>query len=357
MPIQNEKSSIQKLQTAYRKKNLTLYLGAGVSVANGIPSWDRLVLAMYFSAIKSGGIDEALRPFPNYLFAIAEWHLERRREPLDITARKIRNLYRDEQLFLKKLRQTLYAGFMLPDTGTIRAPDVDLLLRANTSLNALANLCKKSNRERSSVHAVITYNYDNLLEIALADTTVQSIWRGQENPIANALPIYHVHGFIPIKGPKSDPKEIVFTEEQYHLAAQNAYSWSNLVQIKCLSSSVGLMIGLSLTDRNMRRLLDTLRKAPITSENYILLQKPKWAKPNGAQLRQIDEKAKAYFDRFQRSGIKSYERKYEEITQIIEDIEERDLDEQQSVLEELGVRPIWYKDHKRVAEILNQLMD
>jgi hypothetical protein len=115
---QNEKSVIQKLQKAYRKSNLTLYLGAGVSVANGIPSWDKLVLAMYFSAIKSKGIDEALRPFPNYLFAIAEWHLERRREPLDITARKIRNLYRDEDLFLDKLQQTLYAGFMFPDTRT-----------------------------------------------------------------------------------------------------------------------------------------------------------------------------------------------------------------------------------------------
>lgn len=134
-------------------------------------------------------------------------------------------------------------------------------------------------------------------------------------------------------------------------------SWSNLVQIKYLSSTVGLMIGLSLTDRNMRRLLDTLRKAPITSENYILLQEPKWAKPNEAQLRQIDQKAKEYFDRFQRSGIKSYERKYEEIIQIIEDIEKRDRDEQQSVLEELGVQPIWYRDHNRVREILNQLME
>src|SRR5438552_1069139 len=98
---------VGQLRKAFRAGNLTLYVGAGLSVGNGLPSWDKLVLAMYFSAIKRDDIVEAIRPFPNYLFAIAEWHLERRREPLDITARKIRNLYTDESLFLEKLHQTL----------------------------------------------------------------------------------------------------------------------------------------------------------------------------------------------------------------------------------------------------------
>src|SRR5947209_14069796 len=114
MPVQEIDNLIEQVRKAYRANNLTLYLGAGVSVGNGLPSWDRLVLAMYFSAIKRDDIVEGIRPFPNYLFAIAEWHLERRREPLDITARKIRNLYKDEIVFLDKVHETLYAGFIPP---------------------------------------------------------------------------------------------------------------------------------------------------------------------------------------------------------------------------------------------------
>ena len=131
---------IKQLKRAYRANNLTLYLGAGVSQGNGLPSWEKLVLAMYFAAVKRDDIVAAIRPFPNYLFAIAEWHLERRKEPLDITARKIRNLYQDEKVFLDKLHETLYAGFVRPRDQTIQTPNVQTLLNANSTLKSVANL-------------------------------------------------------------------------------------------------------------------------------------------------------------------------------------------------------------------------
>ena len=93
------------------------------------------------------------------------------------------------------------------------------------------------------------------------------------------------------RGQGSYAEEIIFTEEQYHSAMEDVYSWSNLVQIQHMSSSVGMMIGLSLTDRNMRRLLDAIRKTPIRSENYGLLKKPEWTKPTKQQIRKIDVKA------------------------------------------------------------------
>src|SRR5262249_9498146 len=89
------------------------------------------------------------------------------------------------------------------------------------------------------------------------------------------LPIYHVHGFVPLQdGKGSRLDEIVLSEDQYNRAAQDPYTWSNLVQMQALSQSVGLMIGLSLTDRNLRRILDNLRAMPSRTQSYALLRRP-----------------------------------------------------------------------------------
>src|SRR6266540_3539964 len=104
--------SINMLHQAYQDRNLTLYLGAGVSIGSGIPSWDALILAMYFKVIDRQRLGR-WRPFPNYLFAIAEWQLQHLQEPLEISARKIRNYFRkDQKAFLSLLRETLYEGFL-----------------------------------------------------------------------------------------------------------------------------------------------------------------------------------------------------------------------------------------------------
>ena len=88
MALERYQDNLKRLQSAYKQGDLTLYLGAGVSILNGLPPWDRLVLSMYYSAISSEAM--GIRPFSNYLFAIAEWHLGRNHEPLDITARRLR---------------------------------------------------------------------------------------------------------------------------------------------------------------------------------------------------------------------------------------------------------------------------
>jgi hypothetical protein len=51
MPILDRPEMLDRLRQAFNEKRLSLYLGAGVSVGSGLPSWDKLVLAMYFSGI------------------------------------------------------------------------------------------------------------------------------------------------------------------------------------------------------------------------------------------------------------------------------------------------------------------
>jgi hypothetical protein len=75
---------LPKLQDAFEHGRLSLYLGAGVSRSSGLPSWPELVQALYFTTLNDESFIYELRPYPNYLFALAEWVLEQKNEPLDI---------------------------------------------------------------------------------------------------------------------------------------------------------------------------------------------------------------------------------------------------------------------------------
>ena len=139
----NREEAIDALKKAFKAGNITLYLGAGVSVANGLPSWEQLILAMYFAAISEEKM-KGWRPFPNYLYAIAEFQLQRSQEPLEIMARKIRKYYPSADEFLKYLKMTLYQGFMHEDTESLQPMDASQLIAANPTLAAVAGLCDAS---------------------------------------------------------------------------------------------------------------------------------------------------------------------------------------------------------------------
>ena len=138
----------------------------------------------------------------------------------------------------------------------------------NPTLKAIVDLCS-SNTSGKGVDRIVTYNYDNLLEIALGFDKVQSLWKADLLE-AGKLPIYHVHGYIPAPVPispeeapadkMSKAQEIIFTEEQYHRATHDIYSWSNLTQLSSLNNYTVLMVGISLSDRNMRRILNVISR-------------------------------------------------------------------------------------------------
>lgn len=351
---QNAKDALGTLRKAFREGNLSLYLGAGVSVGNGLPTWDRLVLAMYFSALNAQSVSGP-RPFPNYLFAIAEWHLNRGHEPLDITARRLRKYYNSPDELLARLRKTLYGGFTFDGNDRFQPMQRDRLRSANPTLDAVATLCEKSVPGKKGVQAVITENYDSLLEIALGKYPFQPIWNSSPvNP--GKLPIYHVHGYVPVEENQgSTADEIIFTEEQYYSATHETYSWSNLVQLQRMSSSIGLMVGLSLSDRNLRRLLDAVMRPPLHCENYALLIKPRWQRPNDSELDQMHTTAIKYLNQFRKSGVKTADGTPQyrvEIRQILRGVERLDIEQQTFVLNQLGIQPIWYSNHAEIPGIL-----
>ena len=71
-----------------------------------------------------------------------------------------------------------------------------------------------------------------------------------------------------------------------------------------MSNSVGLMVGLSLGDRNIRRLLDALRHSPVRPNIFALMRKPKPVDVTDEDAEVIHREAKAMIHDFEDAGIK-----------------------------------------------------
>jgi hypothetical protein len=179
-------------------------------------------------------------------------------------------------------------------------------LHANATLNSIVKLCVAKRNRRFGVRSVITYNYDNLLEMALSRKRPYKAVYSKDGDYGDHLPVFHVHGYVPHDRGEIDRKNdaIIFTEEQYNSVASDPYSWSNIVQLREMSSSTGLMIGLSLSDRNIRRLLDALNQPPIRPKIFALLKVPNQKTASNEEMDSIHERAIDVFDKFEQSGIK-----------------------------------------------------
>ncbi len=352
-------TTYKALRDAYKNKTLTLFLGAGVSMGSGLPSWDALVLAMYFKVMDEQRLGR-WRPFPNYLLAISEWQLKHLHEPLEITARKIRRHFQgEEEKFRELLWETLYEGFQPQEGAAFQPPDFSSLQEGNETLESIVGLCTP--QSTGAVKSVVTYNYDSLLETALNNIPYKPIWTADDRPSGSKLPVYHVHGYVPFDNTMgSTPENIVFTEDQYNRVANDPYSWGNLVQIHAMSSSVGLMIGLSLSDRNMRRLFDAVRSTPIATEHFAFLQRPHWKTTDDIELDKINSKAMEYFEKFARSGFKRRPGQKglswrDEIAGILQEVQSKGTEKEEQVLRELGIEPIWYDDHTEIPGKLQEI--
>ena len=382
---------LDPLRAAYRQRRLTLFLGAGVSIGSGLPSWHDLILSMYYTSaaqrFRSGQSDIRWRPYSNYLRAITNWVLARRQEPLEVTARKLRMMFAAApggyKEFLTAIREALY-GVDGPGPHHF---DHELIFQ-NQTLLAVGKLCQARQVGQYGVDAVVNYNFDDLLQRTLSKRLVDGATGGRRNKTithptqkagAGSLPIYHVHGFIPFPDASSNmSKGVIFTEDEFNRAAIDPYDWSNLVQLKELSGSVGLMIGLSLTDRNVRRLLDALIDSPIRPRLYAILPQPKSLQPGAEDIEAIDAEARNLIDGYEESGVKSrafvetdsrirgmglkgrqvYQREIGGILDAVERFERQILTE---AYEAIGVTPIWYDPdvpphHGAVAEILDKLL-
>ncbi len=245
--------AINALEDAYSKGNLTLVCGAGVSVEAGIPSWNVLLLELLKEMVSQLNKDNKLQLQKGAAEGLAQ-NIDL--SPL-IIGKYLKNTLGDD--FATKVREHLYKT----------------QLRNSKLIEAIVKLAKPQ-RDRKPLEAIITLNFDDLLESAISAEGIsyKPIYSESIRHKSSEIPIYHVHGYLPRKGKLEKSTMLVFSEDAYHEQFVDPFSWSNLVQLNKYTQTTCLFIGLSLTDPNLRRLLDVAsRKSPENKEAHFIIKK------------------------------------------------------------------------------------
>lgn len=237
-------SNINLLLQTVMEKNLSLALGAGVSIDFGASKWTKLIESFYNEIQKDNKIDNAK--------AVQD----------KIGGTSIINGQFTEDN-LKDFMGSLYNGIYSIYNPNQSYPD--------STIAHLIPLIKKLYLARR--FNIITYNYDNYLEPFLDYEFIPyNILYNEDCCVDEKLNVYHPHGFFPYGTKKNSypllQKYIVFSEEEYHNLYNDPYSWASILQYHLYRESLYLFVGCSLSDPNLRRILSATK---IKGKNHFAL--------------------------------------------------------------------------------------
>lgn len=250
---ENHENQIFELRNALRAGRLTLVCGAGVSVDAGIPVWSELLLKLLKSMIDRLSNNHSLDLGEN---AAEEFNKKHGANSL-ILGKYLKNNLADD--FSKEIRDAIYSD---------NPKSCDLI-------DAIVELSRPQ-RDGKPLDSIVTFNFDALIEenLHVRNVSNRAIYSEAIKHDPNELPIYHVHGFLPRTGDVPHDTDIVFSEDSYHSQFIDPFSWSNLIQLNKLTQNTCLLVGISLTDPNLRRLLDvSWRKSPDKKVGHYVIKK------------------------------------------------------------------------------------
>lgn len=246
-----------------------------------------------------------------------------------IAARYLRSRFGDD--FEKEVRASLY-----PDLNPSPASPL---------LKEIRQLCVSPGRN-PNLAAVITYNFDDLLEMYLEDFPIKvpykSIYAVGMNPQPDELPIYHIHGYLLRNNELTHENRITLSEDVYHQQYSDIYSWNNIEQINRFRDYTCLFIGTSFIDPNLRRVLDIAtqqRGRDHEVQHYIVRSKYEVGQVQD-QIAKVLEANRSLFDEKQRTKM-SLEKTTESLVRLMHSFEEEDG-------QSFGVETIWVEDYSKL---------
>ncbi|MEM9386558.1 MAG: SIR2 family protein [Pseudomonadota bacterium] len=255
----------RSLRNAAKDGEITLVLGAGVSIGRGVPSWSKLVRELWQELKPKREVPEWLAgkqapPHPlAYQILLEEIEGATRSE-----IALVKEVHADtidpsvvRKAMVRKIRNKLYGSPQEPTD-------------ADTLSVLIALLQDEQRRADCRIVRVITFNADDLLERGTnegkdMDTIVaypipRASYHPKYGPRAHgrrAIDVYHLHGFVPHKPYYNRGAEdtLVFTDAEYWESVANPASFANRVMQSALHLSNCVFIGMSMTDVNMMRWL------------------------------------------------------------------------------------------------------
>jgi hypothetical protein len=319
---------IEILKVLYKKGQFSFFLGAGVSSSAGMPDWNTLLNSLFVTYL-TNEFDNETKILDTDINQIVE-RLNEIDEPSALMAARylrkgLDNSVTESEVFNKTITKNLYK---LRDNS--KKIDSELI-------QSIAEMCMPL-RTGAKIKSVVNYNFDDLIERQLEKQSIRhhSIYSDNEFIDPDELPIYHVHGFLPedTKAYEAlDKSTLVFSEEGYHLMYSDSYHWSNLVQLSNLRDNHCLMVGLSMTDPNLRRLLDISSRNSDKTRHFAFLKRitiENFVNKENKKVIDNTDSAQKFLDRH------------------------HNLNEE--IMRELGVSIIWYTGYDEIPEILRQIV-
>lgn len=348
---------LKSLKRAWAERRLVLFLGAGVSQPYGIMNWNDLVFDLL--ADESNPMQQF---FPHYRAALASWLADTYDFSPITLARvvkyrvgRIANQADDKarlEQFMHYVRGFLYRSYQPNPKG-------------RTSLAAIVEMLHKSEtgrrRKQGGVAAVVTLNFDNILELELKKLNprlkVYPVYDATRRD-GNGLPIVHVHGYLPKDG-AIPPNEFVFTEDDYHRLTYSMFNWSLAEITSYLRSHTVLFIGLSMSDPNLRRLLDATHipngdaDAEFKPEHFLIRKEYALAEQErGEAMHEVELRARRRAKSLGRDEVKPPDSLSDAITVMLK--EAHNFDRQ--LFENMGVGVIWVKGFEDIPLVLDEIV-
>ena len=311
--LEKRKKYEEQLHVQYENDNIVLFLGAGASNEAKIATWDTLISELFVALIDKQLIANHIQIEEKDKEKIVKELINQNGNSPLLQTRFLRNGFEND--FEELVREKLYKN-------AVDSSDL---------LEEIGQLCIP-NRGKLGIRAIINYNFDDLVEKNLKRLRVKyhSIYGEGMIPTADELGIYHVHGFLPQEKENYEnltKSLLVFSEEGYHKLMLEPYNWANISQLNYMINNTCLFIGLSMTDPNMRRLLEIAAQKKTENDgdcqHYVI-------------MRRFRVKESAETD-----SIKSFERVNETL--------------QESFFKELGVNVIWIDEFSEIPTILKQI--
>lgn len=325
---------IANLNKAYKDEELVLVLGAGVSVPYNLPNWGNLLQKLLFETFNNSNTDTDVQ------FVLSKLFPELFPNSPLISARFLEEYFKKEdngKAFEEMVKEALYVDINR---------DADSL-----TIKEILHFCIAPGRS-PNLDSIITYNYDDILEVALINSNVEipfkSIYKVGMNPKNRELPIYHVHGYLPEVQEIDKDHKITLSENLYHKQYNDIYSWNNMVQINKFKDNVCIFIGISLTDPNIRRLLDIAMLQKGNNPKYHYLFKMRYnPKDVERDLEELLSKNELLLDEKAKANLKLDEASKQLLTKM-EEFEEIDA-------ASFGIKIIWIRDYDEIADILKEV--
>lgn len=205
---------------------LALFLGAGVSMGIGMPSWPRLIRNLYWTKKKRPPAGKDLAHAAERFLRI-----------------QCNDRYSE---YLTLVRRALYDGVAIDFSS----------LHRSWTIAAIGALAMSSKRGSAQVY---TLNYDDAVERYLSyhGYICRPIFEERDASMAADVHVFHPHGFIPSPGSQytSLSKKIILDRRSYSRALGDIEDWWGQQMQAAMESHFCLFVGLSGEDQRFDALL------------------------------------------------------------------------------------------------------